>query len=134
MTKKTKRVLKIIISIYILFVLIYIGKSELNLGNNSRSSDFIERGLKSNNFIISDPFKIDEAQDWDDLKSEGKCTGEGTKINPYIISNLKINGEGSNCIVIDPSSSFSRQRSRKHIRSCSVQEILTFLSMNLANL
>ncbi|MFX1305021.1 MAG: right-handed parallel beta-helix repeat-containing protein, partial [Promethearchaeota archaeon] len=56
--------------------------------------------IKENSLIISGPISINDAQDWIDLKNEGKCVGEGTQIDPYIISNLKINGNGLICIAI----------------------------------
>jgi len=39
-------------------------------------------------------------QDWAVLISEGKCRGQGTQANPYIIDSLKINGRGAECINI----------------------------------
>jgi len=60
----------------------------------SNSSTFENYTFPQNSLITSDPIQIDEDQDWIDLKNDGKCTGEGTIANPYILSNLNINAKG----------------------------------------
>jgi len=70
--------------------------------DGSNKAGFGSINLKQNSLIISDPIHIYDTQDWIDLKNAGKCTGEGTQINPYIISNLKIDAKGSwSCISLD---------------------------------
>ena len=63
---------------------------------------FGTKNLKQNSLIISDPIHIYDNQDWIDLKNAGKCSGEGTQIDPYILSNLKIDAKGlGSAILLD---------------------------------
>ncbi len=108
MKKRSLKVLKLFLMFFLLIFLVFIGKSRLYSKTEIKSSSFTENRLKINSLVISDPIYIDEAQDWIDLKNEGKCTGEGTQGNPYIISNLKINGQGSGCIFMGYQTVYSK--------------------------
>lgn len=72
----------------------------------------------SNNFIdevsIREPFLktskvsgkiyINGNQGWADFRNDGNCTGQGTWVNPYMISNLEIDAyNSSSCIFIENS-------------------------------
>jgi parallel beta-helix repeat protein len=63
--------------------------------------------------ITSNPIFIDDndpSHNWSVAKAAGKCTGEGTYSNPYVIEDLEINGAGRgvDCIRIENSSAFFR--------------------------
>ena len=61
-----------------------------------------ETNLKTS--ISSGRIHIDYNYDWTDLKNDGLCTGSGTSLDPYIIENLEIDGQGyGSCIHIDNS-------------------------------
>lgn len=50
---------------------------------------------------ISDKIEITKNSDWIILKDDGICTGSGSILDPYIVQNLIINGDGTgNCISI----------------------------------
>ena len=90
-----------------LLIVLIVFISPLNTTQNCNSnkdenliSSFRFEKIKENSLIISGPISINDAQDWIDLKNQGKCFGQGTQIDPYIIRNLKINGNGLICIGI----------------------------------
>ena len=60
---------------------------------------------KSDNIKSSEtsgPIHISSNQGWIDLKNAGKCTGEGTISEPYVIKDLEIDaGYSANCIFIE---------------------------------
>jgi len=45
------------------------------------SSETVKPGL-----VVSSPILINDDNDWDALINSGKCTGQGTEGDPYIIS------------------------------------------------
>jgi len=70
-----------------------------NVGNTGTSnSSGVE--IVASSVIVSTPIVINDDNDWIDLINSGRCTGQGTLNNPYVISNLKIDGVGSECILI----------------------------------
>ncbi len=51
---------------------------------------------------ISSKIHVDSIPDWLALKDDGLCTGVGTSLDPYIIEDLEIDGQGFGaCITID---------------------------------
>jgi len=94
------RILKISFGIVFVFVMFYMPVLSVldNIDTNytlEGSSETVKPGL-----VVSSPILINDDNDWGALISSGKCTGQGTEGDPYIISNLKINGKGSDCILI----------------------------------
>lgn len=76
----------------------------ISLNNNSISSN--EYGKEDNlkPSVISGRIQIAYNYEWTDLKNDGLCTGSGTSLDPYIIENLEIDGQGDeSCIYIDTS-------------------------------
>ncbi len=79
-----------------------------NAGNNKTSSEYDDditidyENLKIS--ATSGKIHIDGNSGWVAFKNAGKCTGEGTYSDPYIIEDLVINSEGwGSCILIENS-------------------------------
>jgi parallel beta-helix repeat protein len=113
---KTKTIILIILGILFAFSPII----SPNLGfKNSEFSDSISLDIDNLKIsVVSEKIHIDN--NWTAAKDAGICTGEGTYSNPYIISNLEIDGEGSDyCIWIENSNVYFK------IEKCSLFNSLT---------
>ncbi len=82
-----------------------------NSGANDKSSEYVN--LK--NSAVSGKIHIIGNSGWLDFRNDGKCTGEGTYSEPYLIKDLVINGGSSgSCIWIENSDVFFK------IENCTV--------------
>jgi parallel beta-helix repeat protein len=72
--------------------------------------------ISLNSTLFSGKIHIDGNQEWAHFKNAGKCTGEGTYSDPYIIDGLEIDAEGSgSCILIKNSEVYF------NIENCTLQ-------------
>ncbi len=64
-------------------------------------------GVSQNSTLFPGNININSDQEWDTLKTMGKCSGFGNSSDPYIIEDLVIDGQGRSrsCILIENSSS-----------------------------
>ncbi|MFX0001152.1 MAG: nitrous oxide reductase family maturation protein NosD [Candidatus Hodarchaeota archaeon] len=99
------------------------------INNNLDNNDKYNKNLKSSK--VSNPIYIDDnnpSHNWSVAKAAGKCTGEGTYSNPYIIEDLVIEGAGTDCIRIENSTVYFR------IENCTVHSSnLGILLINVNN-
>ncbi|MFX1495562.1 MAG: nitrous oxide reductase family maturation protein NosD [Promethearchaeota archaeon] len=105
--RKSKITILIILGIFFPFSSII--SSNLNLKNSefSKSIYLDNENLKIS--VVSAPIHIDGNSGWAAFKAAGNCTGDGTYSNPYIITNLEIDGGGSgSCILIENSDVYFR--------------------------
>ena len=57
----------------------------------------------------SEPIHIIGNQGWENFKTDGNCTGQGTSEDPFVIASLTIDGMNiGNCICIQDSNVFFR--------------------------
>jgi parallel beta-helix repeat protein len=84
-------------------IIIFNSENADKYSNQSNSFISEHKHLKlSNN--VSNPIHIVGNSGWVDFKNVGKCTGNGTLNNPYIIENLRIDGRNSGfCVLIENS-------------------------------
>lgn len=82
------------------FIFIIACISLLSIVGTTSANKSSEVEAEASDTVPSPPILIDDDNDWIDLINSGRCFGQGTSNSPYIISNLKIDGGGSECILI----------------------------------
>lgn len=89
--------------IFILFFNFFLQDNKISRRDNNND----EINLDNINLKISDlsgKIRINGNQGWLDFKNAGNCTGQGIYSDPYIIKDLKIDGDGlRSCILIENS-------------------------------
>ncbi|MFW9820440.1 MAG: hypothetical protein ACFFE5_12585, partial [Candidatus Thorarchaeota archaeon] len=85
------------------FTMLYLNLGfNMNIMEMNKNNSFDTYDLKTSK--VSGRIHIKGSSGWLNFKNDGNCTGTGTIVDPYVIEDLIIDGEGlSSCIWIEDS-------------------------------